>query len=45
MIAGCAKAAPGEAMTATQAMALAAEKMRVGVITCSRLRRIVLAND
>jgi hypothetical protein len=45
MIAGCAKAAPGKAMTATQVMALAADKMRVGVIACSRLRRIVLAND
>jgi hypothetical protein len=37
--------APGKAMTATQIMALAAEKILVGVIACSRLRRIVLAND
>ena len=45
MIEGCAKAAPGKAMTAAKVMALAAEKMLVGVITCSRLRGIVLAND
>jgi hypothetical protein len=38
MIEGCAMAAAGKAITAAKVMALAAEKMLVGVIACSRLR-------
>jgi hypothetical protein len=45
MIEGCAQAAPGKAMIAAKVMALAAEKLLVGVIACSRLRVIVLTND